>query len=172
MTVADELPTPEALPAQPAIPPLRRDLKRAPRLVVVETLSHQRPGEQPSQAVLRSCRDLYDDEQPFLRSPFKVGAVWRPLELGWFAETGRVSLLSLENVSADTDACVELAVWLEQPPDPRRTMHSPPRPAPQAVPFALLPAGQSLRFQPADVRLLRVRCVHGEARCTLRLYPE
>lgn len=133
-----------------------------PLVTVVESVYHQVPGEQPTQPVeSRYSSELATDEQPFIRK-FKVGSEWKALETGWLNDC---SMLVLKN---------EAPHWTVQPTDEERL-----EAALKVVEMgcggkalAELPPGESLRFRPADICSLRVRCIAGAANCVLCLFPK
>lgn len=158
---------PTPTPAPPGA--FERRPKRA-RMVVNETLCHRPASGQPASTVLRYSRPLDTDEQPFVRY-FDAPPGWAPLQTGWFdGKPPGMLLLS------STGAAVELGLLADdaEPPGGSRTAWSPPRRAePLVVRFARVRPGESLRFEPTDLPLLRVRRVgDGPAKCVLTLIPE
>jgi hypothetical protein len=171
-TVFGDLRAELAIPAPPEPP------KPRGRLVVVESVYHQRTGEQPIQVrPSRFERDLATAEQPYIRE-FRAEADWKPLETGWLDRAGHLALHNLEGsglTSIPTPEerqgilarIVELGVLAEKDSG-RRTQWSPPA---EVVPFAAVRPGESCRLEPVNLSRLRVRCRPG-ARCVLTLLPE
>lgn len=141
-------------PLAPAVPLLRKDVKKPARVVNNETIYHQAAGQQPTSSTSRYAVQLSSDEQPFVRIGFRVGPEWKPLETGWLSAA---SMLSLSVDDADgPDVAVAIGIQVG-------VIDSA---------FSLLKPGQSCRFSPVQLSALRVRSFFGNARCTLRLYPE
>ena len=142
------------------------------RLVVVETVTHVPPQGEPTSVGVGFAQTLETDEAPYRRpsGTFKVGPDWRPLELGWLGEEGaKVSQVVIANIEG-TD--------LQKVPTPEE------RAATSALvvqigtetgagvfPFSVIRPGQSTRFEPYLVELVRVRCLGGTARCNLFVVP-
>jgi hypothetical protein len=171
-TVFGDLRAELAIPTPPKPPKLRG------RLVVVESVYHQRTGEQPIQVrPSRFERDLATAEQPFVRE-FRAEADWKPLETGWLDRAGTLVFHNLEGSGLTAiptqeereeilSRVVELGV-AEREDTGRRTQWSSPV---EVVPFASVRPGESCRLEPVNLFRLRVRCRPG-ARCVLTLLPE
>jgi hypothetical protein len=175
-TVFGDLRAELAIPTPPKPPKLRG------RLVVVESVYHQRTGEQPIQVrPSRFERDLTDPEQPYVRE-FRADSEWKSLDNGWIEESGQLVLHNLEGSGltaiptpeerqAILDRVVELGVAIPTEDDGRRTQWSAPRPPWPVATFAWIRPGESCRFEPYQVSMIRVRCRPG-AKCLLTLLPE
>lgn len=137
------------------------------RLSVVETVYHQAVGE-PARAVpSRFSRWLRSTEEESFQRSVRVGEDWTPVEASWVVEASHLMLENREGRAlvavptdrerAETEArVVEMGVLAE---------------GGGVVPFLRVPPGESCRFTPAELSRLRVRCLHGRARCLLTVVP-
>lgn len=66
-----------------------------PRMVVVETVYYQVPGESPTSNETRFARQLNTGEQPYLRRG-KAGMNWTPLDTGWIQVASSLCLRNEE----------------------------------------------------------------------------
>jgi hypothetical protein len=132
------------------------------RFGVVETSYHQIHGSQPSGLVeSRFSGWISSDEQPYgPRFMNRVGPDWVKLDCGWVK---KASMLFLKNEPQDKtligEAAVQVGLWVGQD---------------HVVPFAEIPAefpSHSARFCPTDLDALYVRCLRGETRLTVTIYP-
>ena len=127
-------------PAVPAPPP-----KKPPRLAVVENLYHQAGEDQPTSLVTRYSRPLTTPDEVYRRR-VDVTTDWQPLPDSW-VETPSCLVIQHLGESGDpaTGARVELGVAVSV--DGRGFVAS----------VAALRPGESLRFEPAAVRSVRLR---------------
>jgi hypothetical protein len=121
----------------------------ASRLVVIERVYHQRPGQQPITTQSRFSRTLESSEQQYVRE-VTVTEEWTPIDTGWIKSAG---MLHLSNDERDAAKVVQVTVQGSN------------------IPAWLVIPGESLRGMPADAGRLMVRCQRGTARCTLTLIP-
>lgn len=134
------------------------------RMTVIETIYHQAPNDEPTSFTSRFSRSLETDEQPYARK-LKVGESWQPLDRAsiWLAEAGLLRLVNEEGTNWPTN------------PTPEQLAEV----AAKVVEIGfgadtaaiLVPPGESVRFSPADLALIRLRCRSGTARCALALLP-
>lgn len=68
--------------------------KMKPRLVIVENVYHQTPGQGPQSFVSRYTRWLDSDEQTYTRKT-KAGPEWKALELGWVESCCQLTVTNL-----------------------------------------------------------------------------
>lgn len=137
------------------------------RLSVVESIYHQTHGEQPTVVESRFGRWLNTPEQPYARR-FRAGEEWVSLDKGWVEDAAMLVLSNDEGRNpqvvpseADKRELAQRAVEIGL-----AQMHGKP---PQ--PFAVVPPGESARFQPTNLETLMLRCWKGSARVTLTLIP-
>lgn len=149
------------------IPEEERDLERA-RFTVVERLYHQQVGEKPFAFELQHQHWLDSRDEHYSRH-CKAGEQWQPLDPSgnsWVREAVQLVVSNEEghfrrvNPTPEEKAAVaarvlELGLFVGG----------------TVVPFATLHPTASLRFEPIDPTLLRVRCRSGVARYWLILVP-
>lgn len=128
------------------------------RFGVVETCYHQQHGQQPTGiSESRFSGWIDSDEQPYGPRFMTVGEEWCSLDCGWIEQA---SMMVLKNdPDKGADATVEVGVVCD---------------AGVIIPFAEIPAqfpSHSLRFCPTHLKSLRVRCLKGQTRVTIVLYP-
>lgn len=167
-------------PAQGQPPQIRRMDKC--RIAVVEYVYHQQPDVQPTVTESRFSRWLESQEQPYLRR-LTLDQTWRELDFGWLKQSGMLVLKNEEgrfHVQPTKDEredmaarIIEVALFLPgEKNDGSRTMHDTPlRKAIGPLIFAIVRPGESLRFEPHDVGCLRIRTMHGSARCSIMVLP-
>jgi hypothetical protein len=154
---------------------------RGSRLTVVEVVSYQAALDKPGGIDSRFDRKMATEEQLFLRR-LTVGEDWQALECGWLKAVG---MLVIKNEPAQfhvnpteaqkTEAASKVlevglkvgeVTVLEE--GEVRNVKAPPE---QVIAFALVPPGESARWQPLDASNLRLRCKVGSARVTVALIP-
>lgn len=128
---------------------------------VVCTVYHQQPGSEPVSVDSRFSRWLDTDEQPYLRK-LTLAEEWVPLDKGWLEVAG---MLVIRNDEAKDQTrihnpVIEVAIvkdneggnWI--------------------VPFAFVRPSESAQFEPVCLDNFRLRCLKGQAKCTLALIPK
>lgn len=142
------------------------------RLTVIETVYHQPLAEGAASAESHFARWLETDEQPCIRR-LKASEAWQALDGGWLSEAG---MLCLENTEGRFPQV--------QPTEEERRDAAAKvlevgvvhffsnEESGQVVPFALIPPGESARFQPHTLSALRVRCRAGTAKYTASVFPK
>ena len=148
-------------------PPVTQQLPVKDRLVVNGSVTHYSDsGGSPSIAATAFTRFLETtEEQSFIRRT-TVGKNWQPLPEGWLKECG---MLVVAN---------EKARFSVQPtPEQRQEAEAKVLEVGIAVlnrvePFAIVPSGETARFQPVDLSWLRLRCRNGEAKVTVYEFPK
>lgn len=159
----------------PVVVPLTRGPElRKSRLTVTDQLSHQPAREQGLGQAHGFVRWLESEDQPWgprrCRGPQAAGPEWRALDVGWLAEAG-VGMVHLVNEAGNpghvvltraqraeaAKLVIELAVAVLDVGD--------------VFVFARVRPGESIRFEPNDVKAVRVRCPVGQADYTLTAYP-
>jgi len=137
------------------------DLKIRARIVVVEQVCHQLPGnEDPTAIESRFAKWLTNDEVPYVRKP-RIGVQWVPLETGWLSS---VSLLCLSNdegksmrvypTEQEKEALANRVIQVGV------SSHaiSPGMPIGEPTIFTEIHPGESCRFTPHDLSRLFIRC--------------
>lgn len=140
------------------------------RLVVVETVYHQAHGREPTSSITRYVRFLGTDEEPY-RKRFDVGPEWVQLPKTWIEGTPSCLVIKNEGLppaevketAAEKEAraavILELGVAV--------TVAG----AGYVAPVATIRPGESVRFEPASVPSLRVRCPNGPVKAHVFLTP-
>lgn len=114
------------------------------RLTVVESVYHQINGEQPTIVDPGYTVPIKSDEQPYIRR-LTITDSWQPLDCGWI---NKASLLVLQNTERDPSKRIELSNGV------------------------YIPVGASVRLYVNDIHELKIRCVEGNGRAVINLYPE
>lgn len=143
-------------PLQPAPP---KD-----RLTVVETVYHQRWGENPISIESRFGRELTTHEQPYSRECVATEE-WQPLDLGWLnTNVGQLVILNREGslLQFQTYPTAEVREEMATRIIELTTGDDDPW---------FIPPGESHRGWPSKPENLRIRCQNGTARYTLHLIP-
>lgn len=135
-------------------------------LFVTEVVYFQSGGGMPEGVESRFMRQLASDERPYPPRP-KVGAQWCPLECGWLADGG-VGLVVLAN---EVTRFRVIPTPEEKAQAEARIIEVGVAAGEAVVAFALVRPGESARFEPADVKALRLRCRAGEAKVSVTLIP-
>ena len=120
------------------------------RIVVVEMVYFQAPGESPLGVGSRYSRKLLTEEQPCERR-LKATDSWQELDRAWLEQVSTVVISNQESVKGKI---LEVA-YKDTPPE-----HT----------WLILP-GESMRASPADVASLMVRSQSGAIRFTANLFP-
>lgn len=142
------------------------------RMTVVEHVYYQSEEHDPVVGDSAFFRELKSEDQPFARK-HKVGQSWSPLSSdGWVLDASMVVLTNelpqysrnptKEQKARDEAKVIEVAVYSGE----ARTMHSGP-----PILFAVVLPGESLRFQPADLNQIYIRCPNGEVSYSVKLFP-
>lgn len=140
------------------------DRKPEARIVVVESVYHQRFGEDPEEVQSRFSRALESNEQLYKRQ-LKATEEWQPLDCGWLR--GNVGMLVIANTEGQ--------FLTPNPTDEEREALS-KRVIEVAygagIKFSwLIPPGESMRGCPSSAGSLHVRCHSETATFTLYLFP-
>lgn len=151
-------------------PLARKDVPEPPvparsRITVVDTVYHQASGADPTCAESRFNRELLTDELPYSRQ-MKLEEHWRPLDHGWMAASG---MLFIRNEEGRFAQVVPTAV--ERGEALRKIVEIGIETSVGVIPFAYVPPGESCRWPPMDVRVLRLRTRFKMAKVTLTLFP-
>lgn len=135
------------------------------RLTLTLNLVHQPRGEQPSGLNIVTSKLLETSEELYTRR-ITVGPEWQPIRLGDFPaeKVGRVAIYNLEGKG------------LSSQPSPEEKALA----ASKIVEVAylgddkgwLVEPGWPFTGCPSDVLSIRLRCLQGEARCRLYLFPK
>jgi len=140
-----------------------REASLKARLVVVETVYCQSPGEQPVAVESRFGRALNSQEQPY-RRVIKVGESWQPLDHGWVEEA---SMLVISN---------EEGKYLQVVPTEEQRKELETKVVELAFPGQsgcwLIPPGDSFRGCPSGLGSLLVRCRKGMSKCVVHVFPK
>lgn len=171
-------PTPSPTPA--VIAPVRS------RYTVSETVYHQQTGQQPRAFQSRYNHPLSSDEQPVERT-IVIGPDWVEFPKLWVDVAAQILVFnhegsglqvrpSLDEEQEISRHVIEIGILVGSPELTRspRTQWDPPRKAREElaiVSFSQVRPGQSCRFEPIDLAYHRVRCLHGQARCTFVAIP-
>lgn len=141
-------------------PPPRRV---ADRVTVVEQISHQRAGRNPISYPSSFTRELKTSEQPYSRE-ITVGPEWQPLDTGWIAECGQLSIVNKAG-----------SFPYQRQPTKEQLEESAKQILEVGDRFSefrwRIPAGESLRGFPSDAKLLFIRSQHGTITCIITLIP-
>lgn len=142
-------------------------------LTVVETIVHQRLDEQPIPIESHYQVSLTSNDDPCIRRRMMVSEEWMPLKGNWVDqcsemliknETGKgAQTVPTEQESADLAAKVVEVAYVE-------TIDNPQIEDPSRYAWQILP-GRSMRASPRSLADIRIRCVNGEAECTLAVFP-
>jgi hypothetical protein len=142
----------------PAPSPALRD-----RLLVVESIFHQSPGEDPYVTEHRFARSLQTKEQPFTRKT-TAGENWKSLDCGWIERAGMLFIINEEGKFRQTNPTEEeLREAAKKIIEVSFTTNTDV--------WLILP-GESMRAYPSNIRNLLVRCRSGTARITAHIFPE
>lgn len=137
------------------------------RFVVVESVYHQVPGEEPTTVQTAVSRFLQTGEQPYERKGLAT-AEWQLLDCGWVKDVRLLHLTNLEGGPQQVQSSRE-EEWTTQ----QRRIELGVGLSPSTIAAAFcLPPQESLRGTPAAPGLLWVRCPTGKARYRIVLIPE
>ena len=141
-------------------------------LTVVETVYHQPAGGFPDTLLgdaSRYHRELASDEQAYERHRV-LKTAWEPLDCGWVEKCGMLlirndegqfhTIPTPEQRAEVMRRVIQVAFGDEDPSPCSKTA------------VILVPPGETCRFYPADAKLIRLRCIEGNARYTICLVPE
>lgn len=129
-----------AEPAAPTASP-----KKPPRLAVVENLYHQAGDDQPTSLVTRYSRPLTTPDEVYRRR-VDVTTEWQPLPDSWVAAPSCLVIQHLGDAApVSPGQTVEVGAAVSVGGDG------------YVATFAVLRPGESLRFEPAAVRSVRLR---------------
>ncbi len=151
------------------------------RIVVVESVVHQTPGDDPIVVEARFSRWLESGEQPFIRRMY-LEQDWRKLEIGWIKSSSMLMLTnepdmlvvrpSAEVQAIQVEKIIEVAILPQElVTGMPRDMHSPPRAAIQPLPFSYILPGESIRICPTDAGSIVLRARAGCIKCNVSLFP-
>lgn len=149
---------------QPSIPFLRpKD-----RLTVVETLSHETTGGEPTGIWTGFSRTLITEEQVWERRD-KVAEEWIPLDCGWF-KGAKCSQLLIRNEEG-TNLTVNPSVF-EQALIKSKIIEVCFRASETPLKAdCLIHPGESLRVMPSELNAIRLRCGGGKASIIINIFP-
>lgn len=125
---------------------------------------HQQPNAPPAVADPAWGRFVESDEQPWVRQ-LTVGPEWQALDCGWVERAG---LMVLQNTEGKFPQVIPTEE--ERAAVAARVVELAYKPCPAFATWVVRP-GAAHVGEPGDVKLLRVRCRSGTARCTLYLFP-
>ena len=131
------------------------------RMTIVEHAYHQTNGDHPFALTSNFARSLETDEQLFCRR-LRVTEEWQPLE-SWLKQTAMLI------VSNDEGKHLVVVPSKEQKDETARKVIEVAMP-PYEHPWLVLP-GESMRAQPADLSVVRIRSRSGLTNCTVSLFP-
>lgn len=147
------------------IKPVETPVPTRARITVVDTVYHQATGADPTCVESRFNRELLTDELPYSRQ-MKLEEHWKPLDHGWMSAAG---MLFVRNEEGRFAQVVPTAV--ERGESLRKVVEVGIETSAGVIPIASVPPGESCRFVPMDVRILRLRTRHKMAKVTLTLFP-
>ena len=144
---------------QPPSPP-----RKVPdRLTVVEYVSHQRAGKSPISYESKFTRNLETTEQPYAREE-EATTEWRALNTGWIGECGQLSIVNRAGTLPH-----------KRQPTPEQVAEIKRQVLEVSAQFGefvwLIPAGESMRGYPSDVKQLFIRSRHGTTPYVLIALP-
>lgn len=141
--------TPTASPDQPKLDPVTISPPRPTHssITVVEQVYHRQQGGEPTAVGNKWTRHLKSDEQCYIRHS-KLDKEWKPVDLGWLTgDDCEIGLLILKNSGRDP---IEWGIA-------GREVIGYGLDEISRVGFIL--PGESIRFHPAEPKLLRVRAM-------------
>lgn len=137
------------------------------RVLVVGQVAYTNDGNEDADSLdLTFIRPVKGVEQP-VRRRFEVGEEWQPLDAAWLdaasicviannAGRGLQTIPTPEEAAAIDATVVEIGVQTRD----------------SVWPVALLRPGARLPIEFYNVKLVRLRCRRGSAKCVATLYPE
>jgi hypothetical protein len=139
-------------------------------LTVVEMVYHQLKSGQPVVSESRFGRPLKTDEQPYRRT-FRLDEQWIVAYTGWVDCPAMILIANETGKGLTTTPSQEMRDELS-----RKVIEVGVSVCSMiedtVVPiFKILP-GESFRGQPSEIGSLRLRCAHGETKCTITAIPE
>lgn len=140
------------------------------RIVVVESIYHQLPGEQPVGTERRFARTLATDDQPAERRVTVTGT-WALIPFGWLAP-GAVSFLTVYNREGQDLAVVPSAAAAAE--TRKRVIHiafAGDDTAAALIPALEIPPGEAARIPLHPAARPYARCPAGAARADVAVYP-
>jgi hypothetical protein len=139
-------------------------------LTVVEMVYHQLTAGQPVVAESRFGRPLKTDEQPYRRT-FRLGEQWVSVETGWVDQPAMLMISNETGKGLTANPTQEMRDELS-----RKVIEMGVSVCSviedTVVPVLKILPGESFRGQPSEIGSLRVRCAHGETKCTVTAIPE
>jgi hypothetical protein len=131
-------------------------------LAIVGTVYHQPVSGQPTGVPRTFQIPVFSDAEPLLRR-VHVNAEWQPLEKHWLDSVGYVELFneaglgrtvypSEEEKTKDASAVIEVSFS-------------------GGIPAIPIRPGQSVRFEPCDFSIVRIRCAVPVV-CSVSLWPK
>lgn len=136
------------------------------RIVVVEYIYHQLPGQQPIAVENRFSRQLASLEDPYFRR-LTVGREWLALDTGWVKSAGLVSLCNEMDKPVVNLSAAEHETWQKRQLQVSVGEHK--------TGCLLLLPGESLRIQPEENPTIWLRvhpnCPVDTLRCALAAFP-
>lgn len=148
------------------------------RIVIVETVSFQSPHMPLNIVEVRASRPVVTDEQVYSRN-LPLDQEWRPIELGWFADCPeKVGMVVVKNFgparrmqgNPDQTEQDELANSVVEVSCHAVTSVAFVSNELIRVADMYVPPRESLRVQPVDARVWRIRC-RGKTRVQINVYP-
>jgi hypothetical protein len=132
------------------------------RIVLIETVTFQVPGELPTYAETRCSRLIDTTEQPY--GPRRLEAIdkWESLECGWVKKP---LILHIANKNT-TGSAIEVGIFFS-PPKVTMDLWSG-----EIIVIAIVEPRDSCRFKPVDTSRLMVRSKGEPVKFTLTAFPE
>lgn len=145
---------------------VKQALVEGDRLTIVETIHHQtRDHGTPTTLENRFSRSLTSHEQVYVRR-FKVGERILPLDTGWMTESGMLAISNDEGKVSALQSSPE-----EKEERKKKVIEVLFQGSQELLPFAVILPGESLRFQPTNLKAIYLRSRSGEPRCTVTIFP-
>lgn len=146
------------------------------RLVVVENIYYQVPGEQPVSVSTSYTRmldtpytvDSSPEFQPYARD-LRISDCWTQLDIGWMRDKG-ASLLVLSNEEGKYLSAIPTEE--EKRSLKKRVVHIMFGSGRVPQNLLLLLPGESIRITPWSLEPIVVRCYEGSAKCRLWVFPK
>ncbi len=142
------------------------------RLVLVESIYHQQPGDPPSAVESRWSRWLTSQEQPYVRR-IQATPAWQKIDSGWVGDD--CSLLRLSNEEGKNHQFIPTEEEKERVKGLRLevgiALVEGASGEGDVLPFLSIDPGLCCRFCPTQASSLRIRCLGGPCRCNVAVYP-
>lgn len=135
------------------------------RLRISGWVAYQHEQGEPIVVELRHVRALEGGEQEFIRR-IKVGQERQPLPLGWVKKAACVVIENREGEGLQVQPDPETAAAIDA-----RIVEVGVVCGAAFLPAALVRPGMQYYLEPADASSLQLRCLKGEAHCTVTVFP-